>query len=311
MTNAERILRELRQHPGLTDAELRDRTGIQPHQQVNQICRRLAEAGALVRREGSDGRIVNVPVGDQTGSTSPDEQPQPHTEPAQPGSGPVRTPSSMLGQGLDRCLAIIPCSSAKRPGGDPFLEGRSIASHLPTALSHELQAARDAVASRADVDGSRLLPAYERYSGHFYGALDDTFVQAVEKNVPVLILSGGYGVVLPKEPIGSYDARFRRSWWPDRIVERSVAAYAAEVEAEIVVAFLSSSTEYAKVIRGVRWGDGVRKAHLLTPDNEGRGGAQRAVPRASGEAFDAFVRGELSEDWRSNEGLRIATETLK
>lgn len=35
MTNAERILAEIRAHPGLTDGELRVRTGIEPHQQVN------------------------------------------------------------------------------------------------------------------------------------------------------------------------------------------------------------------------------------------------------------------------------------
>ncbi len=41
VTNADTILAAITSNPGLTDAELRRRTGIEPHQQVNQICHRL------------------------------------------------------------------------------------------------------------------------------------------------------------------------------------------------------------------------------------------------------------------------------
>ena len=50
MTNRERVLALLRTEPvGLTDSEIRERTGIQPHQEVNQVCRSLARAGLIKR----------------------------------------------------------------------------------------------------------------------------------------------------------------------------------------------------------------------------------------------------------------------
>ena len=53
MTNRERVLALLRSElVGLTDSEIRERTGTQPHQQVNQICRSLARAGLIERRAG-------------------------------------------------------------------------------------------------------------------------------------------------------------------------------------------------------------------------------------------------------------------
>ena len=73
MTNRERVLALIRSEPdGVTDSEIRERTGIKPHQQVNQICRKLAQAGLIHRRSGRDGRLSNLPVG------SPEENPQPH-----------------------------------------------------------------------------------------------------------------------------------------------------------------------------------------------------------------------------------------
>ena len=62
MTNRERILALIRSNPmGLTDSEIRKRTGIQPYQQVNQICRALEQAGRTKRIDGPKGRIINIP----------------------------------------------------------------------------------------------------------------------------------------------------------------------------------------------------------------------------------------------------------
>lgn len=71
MTNRERVLALIRNPPGLTDSEIRQRTGISPHQQVNQICRTLAAAGLTRRITGPHGRIINVPIGSDTAGLQP------------------------------------------------------------------------------------------------------------------------------------------------------------------------------------------------------------------------------------------------
>ena len=55
-TNRDLVLALIRAEPGLTDTEIRKRTGIEPHQQVNQICRSLAAAGLSKRVSGPHGR---------------------------------------------------------------------------------------------------------------------------------------------------------------------------------------------------------------------------------------------------------------
>jgi hypothetical protein len=59
-TNQERILAALRARMNpLDDDELSTVTGIRPRQTVNQICRALAEAGAIARGVGANGKLVN------------------------------------------------------------------------------------------------------------------------------------------------------------------------------------------------------------------------------------------------------------
>ena len=59
-TNRQRILTALSRRPaGLDDDELATASGVQPRQQVNRICRRLAADGILLRDVGLRGKIVN------------------------------------------------------------------------------------------------------------------------------------------------------------------------------------------------------------------------------------------------------------
>ena len=62
MMNRERVLELVRSEPGLTDSEIRKRTGIEPHQQVNQICRRFAAKGLTWRPTGPKRFLINVPA---------------------------------------------------------------------------------------------------------------------------------------------------------------------------------------------------------------------------------------------------------
>ena len=81
------------------------------------------------------------------------------------------------------------------------------------------------------------MPAWQRYSGTFFGAASPDLGAAVANDANIVILSGGYGAVLATEPIGTYEARFKVSWWPDNIVADAIAAYALARGLRTITAF--------------------------------------------------------------------------
>lgn len=47
-----------------------------------------------------------------------------------------------------------------------------------------------------------MIPAWRRYDGDFYTTAREALRKAVDRKLHVIILSGGYGVLLVNEPIG-------------------------------------------------------------------------------------------------------------
>lgn len=312
MSHADTILDLIRRAPGLTDAEIHRRTGIGPHQQVNQVCRRL-EAWSLIRREaGQDGRILNLPAETESLQLHSAARQQAHATPSLP-----RAPDSsewVLEEVATtdplQAVTVLPCSGDKRHGGDDIREA-SLPDLLPTAIATGLREARERVAGRARRDESRLLPAWQRYCGRLYQAAGPHLKRVLGEGGRVLILSGGYGVALAEDPIGWYDAVFRRSWWPGAIVEAALA-YVHGRAVTTVVAFAARTTDYAKIVRSTRWSEaGAANAYLVSPVLEGRGGGQGLVPRALGEAAATFWQRRLKRGWRSSNGLALHAARLR
>ena len=325
MTNRERIFATVRAHPGLTDSEIRQRTGISPHQQVNQICRRLATEGLVRRDIGPLGSIVNVPIGPGE-PDRPDSGTRARPTPAEPrraipavvepqlDPGPAVTPDPRRDlvqiPELQESLLVVPCSGGKRTGGSATAQGPSTLEVLPSDLGIALRNARNRLAASARLDESLLLPAWRRYTGHFYQASAASLADAAAGDVPMIIISGGYGVVLANEPIGMYGQRFSLSDWPSGLLERCLLALAEHFGVTQVVSFCARTTGYSKLLRRVSWGTGGIDAIAISPYLEHPGGAQVFVPRASGEAFSAFSQGRLPAGWRSSDGVPIRTERL-
>ena len=230
MTNRERVLELLcSELVGLTDSEIRERTGIQPHQQVNQICRSLARAGLIERHAGPHGRLVNLPPASLPRNSRPDPPSVPRARsggPSQERAGPA-VGAEMPPLSISSTLFVVPCSGSKRRGGRrTAARGTSVVRSLPRGLAAELRTRRSENASRAKLDESALLPAGERYTGTLYQAAGDALDVLAGSGADLLIISGGYGVVRPSEPIGWYDQEFRNAMWPNGVVARCIAAYA-------------------------------------------------------------------------------------
>ena len=298
MTNAERILALVRSSGwGLTDREIREQTGITPHQQVNQICNRLAGQGLTRRERGPQGFWVNRPAVEDDGAV---------VNPAGvPGKerhiGMIGLPEMDLGS----ALIVIPCSGRKHQGGVEDCDGVSILDFLPEDLSEELRDVRECNARVCQLDELLRMPAAERYGGTLYEAARRTSVQVERAVVGLAIVSGGYGVVLAAEQIGWYEQRFDEKMWPNELIARCLSAYAEAIHARTVVGLFGATTSYAKAFRRAEWPVGVQNAWLLSPELRG-GGALVKVPRAIGEALAVIgSTGTLAADWKSSDDVPI------
>ena len=314
-TNEQRIIAALRHRSGLDDDELSVAAGVRPRQQVNQICRWLASRGLVRREKGPRGKIVNF-LQDQTaferaGKASlratalrapvrhhhrhlQKERTAPHSFQCDPGT----------------TLFVFPCSGSKDQRQRVQIKGPSILDQLPPVLSQKLAEARKQIRTRAHVDETSLIPAWQRYTGSLYQAGGDAIEAALKAGVHMIIVSGGYGLVLAAEPIGYYKAVYKYSWWPDHLLEEVLVEYLRRHHRlRAVCAIASSTTEYAKLLRRVNWHSaGLESAVLFTPEETL--GAMVKSPKAQGEALSGLLRGKIDMNWVSSDGLHLTCTSL-
>ena len=124
----------------------------------------------------------------------------------------------------------------------------SVLDSLPRCLAAELSTRRVENAPEAKVDESALLPAAKRYTGNLYQEAGDAFRLLTGAGADILIISGGYGVVFPFEPIGWYDQEYRNSTWPNGLVARCLGAFADAIGATTVVGLLSRNNPVCQSI---------------------------------------------------------------
>jgi len=311
MSHREQILSVILARPGLTDAQIRRHTGIEPHQQVNQICRSLEARGLIRRVVGRDGYIVNLPA------EQPEHPDAPVAAPVLRDPLAVETPPPLPSRDLSGgstvaapkpgALIVTACSKAKRQGGIVALASPSVLDLLPSDLAHELRDVRARNAAAVGLNETRLMPAVDRYSGFLYEQGRAAIRSLLGQQCEVLILSGGYGIVLAEEAIGMYDQRFDPSMWGRHLVERCLRAIACVTPTREVVGVLAGSSTYAAAFRGTDWPAG-RRVTLVTPERSL--GAQVRAPRAQGEALRALAMGGIPPGWRSSDGLSVEVEDL-
>ena len=313
-TNEQRIMAMLKDRPGLDDDELSKATGISPRQQVNQICRRLESRGLVRRDTGARGKIVNfLQSPGEFGLSTLREV----TVPGAPLEHYIHRRHVQHEHAVPRAiecnpgttLFIFPCSGSKERRQGIRTQGPSILDQLPPLLGQRLADARTRIRARAHMDETSMIPAWERYTGSLYQAGRDAIEAALESGVHMIIVSGGYGLVLAAEPIGYYEAVFKNSWWPNRVLDEVILDYLRRHRLRAVCAIASATTEYAKLLRRVNWHSvELENAVLLTPEETT--GAMVKSPRAQGEALSMLLQGGLVMNWESSDGLRLTSTSL-
>jgi hypothetical protein len=298
-TNRQRILTTLRRRPeGLDDDELSVASGVRPRQQVNRICRRLAGEGTVLRDVGLRGKILNRLR----------EQPAVVTAAASARASP-RSDRPAYSCDPRATLFLFPGSSTRGGRSLGSAAGRGLLETLSRRLARGLTEARAAVRTRARVDERGLAPAWRRYDGPLYEASREAMAGAVAAGHHLMIVSGGYGAVLATEPIGSYHAMFRASWWPGGVIEAVIVDYLRRHRLSSVRAIAAARSEHARLLRAIDWrAAGVRDGWLLMPE-ETPGATVRSV-RSQGEVLGLLLQGRLPSGWRSSWGLSLRTVNL-
>ncbi len=204
--------------------------------------------------------------------------PSPSTD-APPERPPAPALDGLLRIDPRRALLVLPASAEKALGGEP--------SRRPVDwCSQALREGRENVLAAVPSDRSRLLPAWRRYMGGFYQHAGSALADAVADG-NVVIISGGYGIVPAREPIGWYDRALHRSDWPAGVLEGALFGESRRAGAEAVVAFAPAASEFADLVRAVPWRTAGVTAFLVTvpyADTEG--------PRNLGLAFKAIWNGD-------------------
>ncbi len=144
------------------------------------------------------------------------------------GVGPAWAPGVMT-IGLDECRTVVIAALVKAMRGNEAARGKLI--------GVKGKALTAATAADASVASASTMPAIERYTGVLYDALDVAHLTATQRgrlDASVLIFSGLWGVVAPRDPIPEYKLKMGASlppvgklstWWRTalsaRVAERA------------------------------------------------------------------------------------------
>ena len=287
MSNVHLILALVRAHPGLSDAGLCQRSGVEPHQQVNQICRGLEKKGLIRRERAPSGRIVNVPVEDGRPAAAPESgesdspprsAPEGGTASVSPRGAPDNPP--LLGipfsgergepkrQGPPGGLALVPdpqemqtpvSATALRLLVVSTCSRRKIVDH-PHHLVQDDFADPARLAAREQQLAPWLRPAVEMYQGREHALVTEavgSLRTTLGGNVRHRIISAGYGLITPERRIAPYDVTFNDmdigdiAPWADRIGVRR------DLEDEL------GSAEVAILLLGTRYLWAIEPRRLL------------------------------------------------
>lgn len=188
-------------------------------------------------------------------------------------------------------LVVIPCSWGKRRGSDERDLGPGVVDHLPEDLRTRLSEARVRVAPVARVDQTRMA-AWRRYGpGLLYREAGDSLARGVEHWPHVLILSGAYGVVMAREPIGHYERQLDLGDWPRGLLQEVLASYAARHRIGRVVGLAARSGDYRVTLAETRWPACVRSEAVYMPARVPDVKPQESTPSMMGRALAALLDG--------------------
>jgi hypothetical protein len=192
---------------------------------------------------------------------------------------------------LSDTLLMIPCCGWKLGRGPLDLPTRSVSDFLSPTAVETLEAGRFAAFERpgTSIDlTSEKQPALCLYTGQPYETADlrDSLVSLLKSGLHCLIVSGGYGLVRPEEPIHGYKAHLQRTapvW--RRCIPSLLADYAERQQ--IRRSFGAFSRQYASVVPTALTGHDWRAVPIWTRGDPGS--QYHEVPQRVGSAVMRLI----------------------
>lgn len=192
---------------------------------------------------------------------------------------------------LSDTLLILPCCQSKRGKGSLELPRTSMADLLGPSSADSLEAGRVAAFGRpgTSIDrSSNLVPALSLYSGQPYETpgLRSAVVSLMKCGLHCVIVSGGYGLVRPEEPIHYYQAPIQST---APVWRRRLPALLADYVARhgIRRSFGAFSRQYASVVPVRLTNNDWRAVPTFSRGDEGS--AYHEVPRRVGAAVMRLI----------------------
>jgi len=196
---------------------------------------------------------------------------------------------------LSSTLLLIPCSAAKAGWTDPHLPVKRVRDLISSDLALVLEQGRELAFARTTVDlALPAWPAIATYSGYPYAApgFRELLVSQLRRGLHCLIVSGGYGLLRPEEPIHTYEAHLQqtRGIWTTRIP----ALLRNYVRCNgIRRTFGVFSRSYSGVVPDDLTGNDWRSIEFLD-DEVDEGSPLRAVPRKVGATLVRLMQSQYN-----------------
>jgi hypothetical protein len=194
---------------------------------------------------------------------------------------------------LGSTLLLIPCSASKAGWPDPHLPVKRVGELVRPELCRLLEEGRQLAFARTCIDlATPARPAIATYSGFPYATpgFRELLTSHLRRGLHCLIVSGGYGLLRPEEPIHVYEAHLQqtRGIWGER-VPALLRDYVRRNGIGRTFAVFSRS--YSDVVPGDLTGNDWRAVESFD-DSVDQGSAMRAVPRKVGTTLLRLMRSE-------------------
>ncbi len=199
-------------------------------------------------------------------------------------------------------LILIPCCQSKKgiaQGCNPKCISDFIGTQSFSSLAEGRRFAFERQGTWID-HSSPQIPALELYTGNLYKlpGFKNAILEALNAEIHCLIISGGYGLLRPEEPIHNYEAEIKRTKavWGHRL---PAIIYDYIVRNQIRRVLLACSRSYAAVVKSDKWVLPLEECYCYIPQlSRGQGSPRYEVPKRIGSAVIALISDNMVPDDR-------------